>query len=277
MLWLALVVAILLLRRRRARVADAPFPWRTALVLNMDRQPHKWARTRENAMRAGIHDLRRVPGVDGLKLPTVEELVQCGTLSRTHRTPSGASSVSKGWIGNYLGIRRMMEELAEHDTGLMMEDDVFFARRFPQRVSDLMQAVPDDWDLVYLGMSTYAYDLYSGALRRYVQLVATLPCGRRVYRFSNMSDPAFLKHGFIGGNFGVMLKGHVARLWLNGATPIEMASDTRLTYLIAGRDLATYFVYPPLISYYRYESEIDAEVELSADPSAKADVAEYDV
>lgn len=276
-MWWWLALALLLIRRRRARVSDTEAPWSTALVLNMDRQPHKWARTRENAMRAGLADVRRVAGVDGLQLPTVEELVRRGTLSRSHRTPSGASAASKGWIGNYLGIRRMMEEMAGHEVGLMMEDDVFFARRFQRRVGDLMQVVPDDWDLVYLGMSTYAYDLYRGALRPYVQLVATLPCGRRVYRFVNLSDPTFLKHGFIGGNFGVMLRGHVARLWLDGATPIEVASDTRLTQIITRRNLATYFVYPPLISYYRYESEIDATVDPEADPSATADVAEYDV
>ena len=234
-----------------------------AVAVNLDRQRRRWDRTQRNAGRAGVHGVRRVRGVDGRLLPTTTDMVRARVLHPEHRVPVGA--VGKGWIGNYLGIRRALLAAGDCDVALLLEDDVFFARRFQERLREVLDAAPEGWPALYLGLSYYAYPDCMRAARK----LAVTPSGHGVFQLPAVDADRM----FVGGNFAVLLPRETRRKWLQGCLPLREASDVRMTRVLPPGAL---FVYPPLASYYRHESDIAPGPVAEHDPGRFLPSADYD-
>jgi GR25 family glycosyltransferase involved in LPS biosynthesis len=115
---------------------DMFFPHR--VCINLDRRPDRWTRVRGRFRQAGVSGVARFAAVDG---STVE--------------------VPEGWPyprGAYGCLQSHVKAVEHARTNnwpniLIFEDDVVFADNFISSLEVCIQALPEDWEMFFLGCS----------------------------------------------------------------------------------------------------------------------------
>ena len=280
-----------------SRNTSMPF---TTYVLNMKKRKGLWMHMQRRMKAAGLTDVERMQGVDAAKL-TVGSLKKYKILDPEYRNPLGTrngigwmgkssppcfSMADLGAAGNYMGIycayQHILQSLIKNgqEYALFVEDDVWFPQRFMQLLSESLRAVPKNWNIIYLGLSTEVYrscfdpqlafvrNLDYGSVQAHKQNIAT--CMKEIkkvgtsnvtniYEFTNINRIYPWPLHFLGGNFALLLTKKFLQHWLQKALPIRKASDVfTLEMMLNTADLPPPLtMYPPLVSYYLKKSDID--------------------
>jgi len=113
--------------------------------ISLDRRPDRWRCVESRFRRWGL-SVERLAAVDGWQTAR----------NRTARAAEPVNSLSAGELGCLLSHRKTIEEAQRggFERILVLEDDVYFHRRFLERFQEIA-TVSDDWNLLYLGCSQY--------------------------------------------------------------------------------------------------------------------------
>jgi len=131
-------------------------------IINLDRSPDRWAYMKKATARFGDR-VQRFSAADGKQITDPRGIHNEGVgyyFTRVAGKKDG-ELVNKGVVGCWLSHKRLLTRLSEQPvsgtTGhLVLEDDVDIPDDFlsgKDRWSILARNVPEDWDIVYLGMS----------------------------------------------------------------------------------------------------------------------------
>jgi hypothetical protein len=107
--------------------------------ISLAKRPDRWENTQVIFNELGFDDIERYEGIDGGTM----DLTKFGKLKMT--------------IGNYGIMQTQFNILNEakannYKSILITEDDVFFSDEI-HKLKEYMDAVPDDWDMIYFGGS----------------------------------------------------------------------------------------------------------------------------
>jgi len=236
-------------------------------VLNLDKDTDRLKKTMMYAERAGLKPIR-IPGIYGKDLGTKDDLIQKNILDKNVNIPNGVGD-SLNWVACFIGIQKMIEHVAampDNSCGLIMEDDVFFVKDFKQKLPKLLKKIPNDWDIIHLGLSEYCLEIHQPFNKegetKYVKFIKKFDKNHKIYKWQNIDDYFYDKY-FIGGNFGVLLRPQAAKLWLKSARPIKHAADVHFNYIIQKHNLNAYFVHNLFINYFRESTNINSDENFS--------------
>jgi GR25 family glycosyltransferase involved in LPS biosynthesis len=115
------------------------------VCLNLDRRPNRWDRFQANLFQADRRlaaSVARYRAVDGSKTGV----------------PSWYPAGPGAWGCIRSHVRIWEDALTQGwESVLVFEDDALFCEDFAQRATEFLDAVPDDWDMIYLG-GQHLYD-----------------------------------------------------------------------------------------------------------------------
>lgn len=231
------------------------YPWKETIVLNLKRREKKFNITKAQLSKWNIYNIKRWEAIDGQKLDDQPILMQKGILHPNFKKYKWDAQ-KKGAIGNYLSFINIHSYILEsnNDYTLILEDDIILDHSFYTNFNLLWNSIKnDDWDLIYLGISNVTISKTKKDWKFYKKINDTF----KIY-------VPFANNGELYGNFGLLVKPKVSKIWLENCLPITQASDSRMGSLVCGRKLSVdkpneiqnitkqlnaLVVYPPLISY----------------------------
>ena len=208
-------------------------PFRT-IVINLDRDPERLVWMTEQ--------------LDALGMPFTRQRGILGTEANSHFPGLFKNSPLKlGEIGCWASHLEIARTFAANPTAaplLVLEDDVLLPPDLPALLSELVAALPEEWDIVRL----------SNAPKRRVHPVAALPGGRELVRYTRISTStgASLLSARGAAKFGLFkphlfaIDAHLARPWTvglvtYGITPAPVTRDclgaSTIDAIDAGRSL----------------------------------------
>jgi GR25 family glycosyltransferase involved in LPS biosynthesis len=118
-----------------------------AFVINLDRQPERWEKTRERLENAGFRDVRRVSAVDGKEasLPQQWDRHRPLRFDPTKLIPHAA-----GCMVSHLNVWKYM---IDHNIprACIFEDDVLVHARWGELAPAYWAKTPTDADMVFMG------------------------------------------------------------------------------------------------------------------------------
>ncbi len=113
------------------------------LCLNLDRRPQRWEAFCERLKKRDdwpFPEPERYSAIDGKEIPSDDF------------PPPERWKSSPGARGCFLSHRQILGEIAAGtENVLILEDDAFCVKNFSEKVTAFLDAVPDDWDQIYLG------------------------------------------------------------------------------------------------------------------------------
>lgn len=141
-----------------------------AYFINLDRHPERRSHIEQQIEEAGF-SAERAPGIDGQNVPN--DLAGYFDLEKTNR-----SALRPGQIGCHASHLRVMQIIVERNiaAALVLEDDTMIDDDAMQVIDEVMQRLPEDWDLVRMCRTA----------KRAVRPIDHLPSGRSLVRFSRI-------------------------------------------------------------------------------------------
>ena len=123
-------------------------------VINLDRSPERWAEIRELAQKARI-SVQRWRAVDGSALQE-KDARELGVSTLVFRYTQ--EKKQPGVVGAFLSHRSLLKHLEQEpaqlgDAHLILEDDAFLPPNFWDQWSALVSEIPNNWDIVQLGVT----------------------------------------------------------------------------------------------------------------------------
>lgn len=106
-------------------------------VVSLDKFPKRWEAFQKRATEAGVTGYEKFHAIEGDKVP-----------------PSGWFRGGNGAWGCLMShLRIVQDELMQEKPGhiLVFEDDAVFDKDYVARLTEIMEEVKDDWDMLYLG------------------------------------------------------------------------------------------------------------------------------
>lgn len=210
---------------------DNDWPWERLYIMNLKRRPDRKVNVQIECEKNSIETFNSFyEAIDANKLPSFEELIKSGILVKNYIDPDIKRifkfSTNKGSIGNYLSFAGIMRESLKHKSKLtlMIEDDIYFVDEFKQKLKTALSLLPNDFDMVYLGISDKYYEYKTEDDIHIAQ-----KNGIKIVR------PIGNASGGVGGSFAILFKPSFAKKWLDGAFPIDQATDERCGSLITGK------------------------------------------
>lgn len=129
-------------------------------VINLERNKDRMENVQRTYDRSDLNTqpLIRVEAVDGKKIdiePFITPLAYEGILQmeKTNERLYHAQ-ISRGAVGCYLSHLNIYEQIQQSgkEFGIILEDDVSIPKHvFKQRIRDVLNTVPEDWDMILLG------------------------------------------------------------------------------------------------------------------------------
>jgi glycosyl transferase family 25 len=141
------------------------------IVINLDRSPDRMARFSSDCAAAGLA-FQRFRGVDGLAIPDHLKPYFCDAGGRI---VAPLSSGEIGCFASHLGVWRLVVERGI-PAALICEDDALLSSDLADTVSELLSALPADWDIVRL----------CRAPKRAAHTLALMSTGRRLVQYSKI-------------------------------------------------------------------------------------------
>ena len=124
-------------------------------VVNLDRQPEKWALCKEKLLKAGIATYERFQAVDGEKLEWGEELERYFKLKddNYYYIKHDGNVGIFGCAMSHIRLWEKFETDTANDVWMVMEDDIVFSDYFSKSWNDTYESIKKDssWDLCYPG------------------------------------------------------------------------------------------------------------------------------
>ena len=133
--------------------------------LNLKRRPDRWRRMRQRLARRGLR-AERYLGFDGATLNVT--LIPRSLLVRDYDTtriaqwappvePHASREMSRGEVACALSHVAIWDDInvRKRRHALVIEDDVEFVQDFVRRISAVLENLPRDWDICYLGYAVW--------------------------------------------------------------------------------------------------------------------------
>ena len=128
-------------------------------------------------------------------------------------------------IKHYLCIKKVAENCSNY--GLILEDDVFFVKNFPERFNYFLSQTPDDWGAIFMGCC------------------ANLRVPQHLLREGVHAYP--VNHPASRGGDSYILRKEVAQKITSTMKPFNTISDWELACQLHQHDIKTYWWEPPLV------------------------------
>ena len=190
-------------------------------MINLERRPERLNEIIGELKREGLdRSYTLIRAIDGRKLPEPSVLIRMGILSKEL---SGSQWVAShpGAIGNYLShievCRRILE--SNDEMHLVFEDDAQLIKGFGKELERVIRVFKEkSFDLLYLGISNISHKRGTDHWKQMED---------RIFH----PDPA---DGEVFGTFAMLMNKKAARVFLEDATPMTQATDSRMSSLVTG-------------------------------------------
>mmetsp|Transcript_47949 Transcript_47949/g.138784 ORF Transcript_47949/g.138784 Transcript_47949/m.138784 type:complete len:402 (+) Transcript_47949:122-1327(+) len=221
--------------------------------------PHNWLRTA----------MMRLPAVDGRSLSWPELLEEglfsqeaCNDSLRAERdgvatlanwNKEFSAHLTMGGCGCALSHRRAWRALVNSDSpwALVLEDDLTqVCRDFDAELDRVLEALPEDWDVCYLGFHT---GLHAGRV---------LAPGAR---FVGPPQVLMKGHGWLPGLYGYLITRSFAKFLLQEAFPMYAQVDTVMGFILTHRGHG-YAVPPAEFLLYSPPTEASRDTDIQTFP-----------
>jgi phosphorylcholine metabolism protein LicD/GR25 family glycosyltransferase involved in LPS biosynthesis len=241
------------------------WPWDKMYIMNLKRRVDRKVKIHIKCERTKIDTFNSFfDAVDANNLPSFEELIKQGILVDNYINNNIRQlfkfSTNKGSIGNYMSFAGILKDSLKNNykMTLMIEDDAVFTKNFKEELNTALNILPNDFDMVYLGVSDKYYKY-----KKQKDIFVSEKNGIKIMK------PVGNDSGGIGGSFAILFKPSFAKKWLENAFPIDQATDERCGSLITGRMISRstkgklveispkvngYIIFPNLINVESYES-----------------------
>ena len=190
-------------------------------VINLERRPERLKEIIGELKREGLdRSYTLIRAIDGRKLPESSVLIRMGILSKEL---SGSQWVAShpGAIGNFLSHMEVCRKILESndEMHLVFEDDAQLIKGFGKELERVMRVFKEkSFDLLYLGISNISHKRGTGHWKQMED---------RIFH----PDPA---DGEVFGTFAMLMNKKAARVFLEDATPMTQATDSRMSSLVTG-------------------------------------------
>jgi phosphorylcholine metabolism protein LicD/GR25 family glycosyltransferase involved in LPS biosynthesis len=207
------------------------WPWEKMYIMNLEYRPDRKVGIQIECDRNKIETFNSFyKAIDGNNLPSFEDLIKKDILVKNYVDPDIKEifkfSTNKGSIGNYLSFAGIMHDSLKQksEMTLMIEDDIYFVDEFKQKLKTALELLPNDFDMVYLGISDKYYKYKTDE-----DIFISEKNGIKIMK------PVGNASGGVGGSFAILFKKSFAQKWLDGAFPMDQATDERCGSLITGK------------------------------------------
>ena len=165
----------------------------SAHIINLDSSKERWAEIAEYANEAKL-PVQRWPAVRGKDIKE-EDLVPM-KLSK-YIFKYGVMTNQHGIIGCFLSHRTLLDHLktlpsSPNDCHLVLEDDAFIPPDFLQQWENILDDVPNDWDMIMLGIQFPNLRQLKG--RVHTHLANKGNVGTHAYMVRHKALPKITKH-----------------------------------------------------------------------------------
>jgi GR25 family glycosyltransferase involved in LPS biosynthesis len=190
-------------------------------VINLERRPERLKEIIGELKREGLdRSFTLIRAIDGRKLPEPSVLIRMGILSKEL---SGSQWVAShpGAIGNYLSHMEVCRRIlsSDDDVNLVLEDDAQLIKGFGKDLQRVIKMFKEkSFDLLYLGISDISHRRGTDHWKQMED---------RIFH----PDPA---DGEVFGTFAMLMNKKAARVFLEDATPMTQATDSRMSSFVTG-------------------------------------------
>jgi GR25 family glycosyltransferase involved in LPS biosynthesis len=203
-------------------------------IVNLERFPEKYRNTKKNILETGIlNGFERYNAYDGLKMlpygkdiqssKTKEEIYKYTDLMYNELKKQGLYNselyLKPGEIGHYFSFYNIFKEALKnnYESIIILEDDIYFTnpKNFLQQYIELINNVPDDWDLLYFGMTDAYFNIGKGMNKKINKYICE-PSGST--REGNYK-------GMINGNHATMYKKTAIKYFVENMLPMYYPTD----------------------------------------------------
>jgi len=150
-----------------------------------------------------------------------------------------------GEIGCACSHRKIWQSVIDnkYNNVLIMEDDLVFAPNFKSKLMEALQYVPDDFDLIYLGVRDWRSGVYGDSKFTSELLNLITKYYRKTY--GNVTHT----QSYIISNKG-------AKKLLDGTKTYNAFIDVKISDLIKNGSIIAYIIKPKLVNTIKLESDI---------------------
>lgn len=229
-------------------------------VLNLERFPDNWERTKKNLIDVGIPDnkIKKYKGFDGLKrLPYGHKVYMAETVEKRDKYMQkmykkliekniygSELKLRPGEIGHYISFYKMFKKALRKNYNhlMILEDDIYFPdpKNFLNELYIYLKNVPKDWDILYFGMTRNYFTFGKGKLEKINEYVSK-PSG------SNRDD---IYKGLINGNHASIFNRRAMEFFVNNMMPMKFPTDVYFGKICSSQQLKCYSPHKSLIKPY---------------------------
>jgi len=224
--------------------------------VNLKRSPER-KKTMDDQLGLAQVNFQALDAVDGkeLKDTEIDKLVDNGVYDKTTRQKS---LLSPGELGVYLStIQKALPNALNTDSlTVTFEDDVVIPYYIDLQFREALKAVPDDWDILYLGCyQNYMVRRRDGAIsgpytpvslaqaQGYEYPLCASDESHRVYNTPWIQ----LDGGCVAGMYAYVVRAKSAQKLLKKLVPIQFAVDRTITTLVGQGQIRAYCLKPELV------------------------------
>lgn len=248
---------------------SSKWPWEKVYVLNLDKDKEKWKEIKKqlNALSINADRFSAVSGLDkfpfGKKIKKEknitkkwnfiekmnEKLKKEGHVHKDVGNKNKYPYMRPGELGHLASFVKIFQEIVTkgYEQILILEDDSVFTDNFRKKFYGSYEMLPEDWDLLYLGVNQIHLDS-----TRKPEKVNSKVCILKPIIPKNPKKK--YKYGAIYGTHAMLIKRKVAKEWLHFAYPFRYASD-----IVMGKIINKY---KKINAYYPCEQLVEASSEL---------------
>lgn len=229
-------------------------------VLNLERFPDNWERTKKNLIEVGIQDskIKRYNAYDGLKkLPYGNKVYRSKTdeerekyMQKMYKKLEEKNiygsklKLKPGEIGHYISFYKMFRRALKKNYNYIMilEDDIYFPNPddFLKELYTYLENVPSDWDILYFGMTRNYFTFGKGKLEK---------INDHVYRpLGSKRNDIF--RGLINGNHASIFNRRAMGYFVNDMMPMRYPTDVYFGKICTSQKLKCYSPHKSLIKPY---------------------------
>lgn len=120
-------------------------------LINLDRCQDRLYSAHRELMNAKIPYMR-FSAIDGREL-NIEQLINDGLIIKECQNDANERKGSIGCYLSHVKIWQLIQSMSDNecDIGLIFEDDCIIHPNLIKKLGNILQSVPKDWDLLYLG------------------------------------------------------------------------------------------------------------------------------
>jgi glycosyl transferase family 25 len=167
-------------------------------LINLDKHMCKYEKSSGTLEKAGFTDIRRISAIDGTKLKNYSKITTLHTrflLENQSYRCSHQLLNTLGAIGCYLSHIKCWKEMIKkgYSGVFIFEDDLELVPNFTEKISKIMENIPDDCDLLSFG---YVKILKQHPFKNSIEMSKSNYLGTQGYYITKQGAEKLLQHIF---------------------------------------------------------------------------------